>query len=425
MSKKKKKKNSPNAGNVPAKVNRDNPENFITVEIPDAPEAETAAGESLPEPSASADSTVDGAQKSEPEAQNTEPEAQSTKPAPEVEQAPSEQPEAIDEPGTSENPENEISIELPDSEAEKVKKFVPQVTAPNKPPLTPEQIDAKKRRTRAVVSKTADVVLFVILVIAGLLMVLPIVFAVVQSLKSTAQLGEVPQSFFPRSLTSSSYVRLLTSTGKMGVPFYRFVFNTLFVSVTVTALRVVVTVPAAYVLAKVKAPMIKTLNSIVELSLALTPALAFVGNYVFLAKTGLADTYFAVILPFVSSPLCVVLMRESIRRIPDETITAARMEGASHALIMRKFVSPQIKPAITATVILSLLETGRLSGGAFTFGETMDMLPAFMEHLHADGAVGEMYALAALMLIPTVALVVIFRKTILGLMTTAMLKDED
>ncbi|MGN1111003.1 MAG: carbohydrate ABC transporter permease [Oscillospiraceae bacterium] len=407
MSKKKKKKNSPNTGNVPAKVNRDNPENFITIEIPDAPEAETGADESLPEPSAGT--------------QN----AEHAEPVPESEQAPSVQPEAIDEPDTSDNPENEITIELPESEAEKVKKFIPQVTAPKKPPLTPEQIDAKKRRTRIFVSKTADVVLFVILVIAGLLMVLPIFYAVVQSLKSTAQLSEVPQSFFPRSLTFSSYVRLFTSTGKMGVPFYRFVFNTLFVSVAVTALRVVVSVPAAYALAKVKAPMIKTLNRLVELSLALTPALAFVGNYVFLAKTGLADTYLAVILPFVSSPLCVVLMREAIRRIPDETITAARMEGASHALIMRKFVSPQIKPAITATVILSLLETGRLSGGAFTFGETMDMLPTFMEHLHADGAVGEMYALAALMLIPTVALVVIFRKTILGLMTTAMLKDED
>lgn len=412
MSKKKKKKNSPNTGNVPAKVNQDNPENFITVEIPDAPE--TAIDETTHSES------VEIAESTAPEAQSTEPE-----PAAEPEQAPSVQPETIDEPDASENPENEITIELPESEAEKLKKFVPQVTAPKKPPLTPEQLDAKKRRARIAVSKTADVVLFVILVIAGLLMVLPIFFAVVQSLKSTAHLSEVPQSFFPRSLTFSSYVRLFTSTGKMGVPFYRFVFNTLFISVAVTALRVVVSVPAAYALAKVKAPMIKTLNRLVELSLALTPALAFVGNYVFLAKTGLADTYLAVILPFVSSPLCVVLMREAIRRIPDETITAARMEGASHALIMRKFVSPQIKPAITATVILSLLETGRLSGGAFTFGETMDMLPAFMEHLHADGAVGEMYALAALMLIPTVVLLIIFRRRILGLMTTAMLKDED
>ncbi|MGN0682174.1 MAG: hypothetical protein ACI4JY_00740, partial [Oscillospiraceae bacterium] len=205
MSKKKKKKNSPNTGNAPAAVNRDNPENIITVEIPDAPEA--AIDETTPSES------VEIAESTAPEAQSTEPEAQSTEPEPatEPEQAPSVQPETIDEPDTSDNPENEITIELPESEAEKVKKFVPQVTAPKKPPLTPEQIDEKKHRTRAAVSKTADVVLFVILVIAGLLMVLPILFAVVQSLKSTAQLSEVPQSFFPRSLTFSSYVRLFTS----------------------------------------------------------------------------------------------------------------------------------------------------------------------------------------------------------------------
>lgn len=334
------------------------------------------------------------------------------------------QSEANSEDKPEDNPENEITIELPDSEAEKIKIFTPKVAAAEKPPLTPEQIEAKKHRRRVIVKKTADVAFIVILTLMGLVMLLPIFFSITQSFKSDAELGNVPQTFFPKDFTFKSFASLFTSTGDMGVPFLRFVFNTVFVAAAATFLRIVVTVPAAYVLAKVKAPMIKTLNRIVEWSLALTPALSFTLNYALMSKTWFVDTYFAVMLPFITSPLCLVLMRESIRQISDDAIAAAQMEGCSHAAILRKLVTPQIRPIITAVAVLSLFEIGKISGGPLTFGETMDMLPAFMEQLHERGAAGEMYALALLMLIPVAALLVIFRKSILKTMTAAMLKDE-
>ncbi|MGN0679441.1 MAG: carbohydrate ABC transporter permease, partial [Oscillospiraceae bacterium] len=352
MSKKKKKRN--NATRQPyqkpetVKVPEEKSENYITIEIPDQSEEDT--------------------QVAQPEA-ITEKEHEEF-----IEKKPEDNPQANPKDNPEENPENEITIELPDSEAEKIKTFTPQVTAAKKPPLTPEQIEAKKHRNRTIITKTADVVFVVIITLMGLLMLLPIFFSIVQTFKSTAELGNVPQTFFPKDFTFKSFVSLFTSTGKMGVPFYRFIFNTLFVAAAVTFLRIMVTMPAAYVLAKVKAPMIKTLNRIVEWSLALTPALAFTLNNALISKTWFADTYFAVILPFITSPLCLVLMREAIRHIPDDTIAAAQMEGCSHITILRKFVIPQIRPIITAVAVLSLFEIGKISGGPLTFGETMDML---------------------------------------------------
>ncbi len=468
MSKKKKKNNqskktAPQSKPEAEKIPRGNPENIIMVEIPDpqedkAPE-QNVGKTSETEGAASADpkkkrehetsiaqkaskavsgtiaffkekaSALIGKVKSaKPPVRDLKHEGGNTDKSGVSEK--STKPEKNDDPGTNNkpgninNPENTITIELPDSEAEKVMTVVPQVTAEEKPPLTPEQIAAKKHHTRIVLSKTADIVLLVVLIIAGLLILFPIFFAAVQSLKSTSELGETPQTFFPEIFTLESFGELLTSAGKMGVPFYRFVFNTVFISVVVAALRIAVTLPAAYVLAKVKAPMIKTFNRIVEWSLALTPALAFVLNYVLLAKTALADTYFAMILPFITSPLCLILIRGAIRQIPDDMILAARLEGASHPVILQKLVAPQVRPAIAATVILSLLEMGRISGGVLTFSETLDTLPEFMKVLGERGAAGEMYALAVLMLIPAAVLIVIFRKSILRTMTTAALKDE-
>ncbi len=468
---KKKKKNRQNPApqkSEAVKPPRGNPENIIMIELPDPPEVKAPEPEKKPvkdkrspKPEKAAEkpekkqtpaapkvgkavsdaasflkektAAVIGKVKSLRKPNKTEPPAKAASPAKtapantapvntdSVNTAPVKAPETNGDP---ENTMNEIKIELPDSEAEKVMTIVPQVTSEEKPPLTPEQIAAKKRRTRLAVSKTADIALFVILTIAGLLILFPIFFAAVQSLKSTAELGDVPQTFFPKRFTLESFGTLLISTGKTGVPFYRFVFNTVFLAVVVTALRIAVTLPAAYVLAKVKAPMIRTLNRLAELSIALTPALAYVPDYVLLAKTAMADTYFAMILPFITSPLCLILIRGAIRRIPDDMISAARLEGASHPMILRKLVAPQIKPAIAATVILSLLEMGRISGGALTFSETLDTLPAYMERLYERGAACEMFALAVLMLIPAAALLVIFRKSVLKTMTTAMLKDE-
>lgn len=443
MSKKKKRRN-----NLPkqdsqkpetAKSPEEKTENYITIEIPDRPEEEPQAAQ----PKVNPEEPVEKSEENSEEKPEEKPEDKSEETAAEKDTAPSKSNKSKPrkgkkasvsaeksatppkpKPEESENPENEITIELPDSEAEKIKTFTPQVTAVEKPPLTPEQIEAKKHRNRTIIKKTADVVFTVIITLMGLLMLVPIFFSIVQSFKSTAELGNVPQTFFPKDFTFKSFVSLFTSTGKMGVPFYRFIFNTLFVSAAVTLLRVLVTMPAAYVLAKVKAPMIKTLNRIVEWSLALTPALAFTLNNALMSKTWFADTYFAVILPFITSPLCLVLMREAIRHIPDDTIAAAQMEGCSHITILRKFVTPQIRPIIAAVAVLSLFEIGKISGGPLTFGETMDMLPAFMEQLHERGAAGEMYALALLMFIPVVVLLVVFRKSILKTMTTAMLKDE-
>ncbi len=290
--------------------------------------------------------------------------------------------------------------------------------------LTPEQLAAYKKRKSTRLKKTADIITICVLTIAALFMILPIFFTVVQAFKPMKVFSSIPQSFFPKSFSVQTFGALFNSTGDTGISVLRFMFNTLLITVAVVVLRIAVNTAAAYALAVIKAPMLKTVNAMVNLSLAATPALAYVMNYVFLARTGIADTVFALILPYIASPLCVVLLRETIRRIPEETILAARLDGCSHTAVLRKIVMPQIKPAITAVSILTIWEMGRISGGAAIFSEKLDTLSGFMETLYNRSAVGEIYALATLMLIPVVVLFAIFRKSLLQTMTAAVIKKE-
>lgn len=366
-----------------------NPDNYITIEIPDTPENISAINQST----SNINKTTD-VKPSEKLSDNT----------------------TLSYAGDNANTtkDNSQNKDTPAKKAEKTEKI----------PLTQEQLDAKNKHNKVMLSKTADVAIAVILAIVGLLILLPILFAVMQSVKPLSALREVPQSFFPKSFSLQTFTALFSADGESGISSLRFLFNTLIIAIVVTTLRIVVTTGAAYILAKVRAPMLKTINGIINLSLVLTPALAYTMNYVLLVKTGLADTIFALILPYIASPLCLVLLRESIKRIPDETILAAKLEGCSHTSILRKIVLPQSKPAITAVIILTLFEMGKVTGGVATFSEKLDTLCAFTETLYNRVAVGELYALVTLMLIPVVTLLIVFRKSLLETMTTAMLKEE-
>lgn len=412
---------------------RSNPENYITIEIPDTPDTPDNKAVSQPSPKnskkdknksdksnkANKESKADKVNKADKSA--NKPQSNST------DEKPSENAEPVDNSEKSAKSITRVKSLLStlQDKAKAIKdKATEKTEKPEKVPLTQEQLDAKKKKKRTILSKTADVAVIVVLTIAAMLVLMPIFFAVMQSVKPLAELRDVPQSFFPKSFSLQTFSTLFASSGDSGTQPLRFLFNTLVIAAVITVIRIVITTTAAYILAKVKAPMLRTINAVINLSLVLTPALAYTMNYVLLVKTGLADTMSALILPYIASPLCLVLLRENIRKIPDETILAAKLEGCTHTSILRRIVLPQIKPAITAVTILTLFEAGRITGGNLTFTEKLDTLSAFMETLYNRAAFGELYALAVLMLIPVAVLLIVFRRSLLEAMTTAQLKEE-
>lgn len=436
-----------------------NPENIITIELPDIPDKTANSATASPsvqkkqtsqkkdKPNKSKTRTDEKSVKNGGVFKNSSPAATKTDDSTEKESA-SSQPLSVesntDDTALSEKTApNKSSSSAKDTKTAERKFSLSDITAAvcsilkkavgvissfrkssEKPQLTPEQLAAYKKRKTKRLSKAADIVIICVLIIAALLMILPIFFTVMQSFKPMKEFNSIPQSFFPKRFSVQAFGALFNSTGDAGITVLRFMFNTLLVTIIVVVLRIAVNTAAAYALAAIKAPMLKTINIIVNISIAVTPALAYVMNYVFFAKTGIADTLSALILPYIASPLCIVLLRESIRRISSETILAAQLDGCSHTMVLRKIVIPQIKPAITAVSVLTIWEMGKISGGAAVFSESLDTLSGFMETLYNRSAVGEIYALAALMLIPVVVLFVIFRKSLLQAMAAAVIKKE-
>lgn len=88
--------------------------------------------------------------------------------------------------------------------------------------------------------------------------------------------------------------------------------------------------------------------------------LTLVPNYLVANWLGIQNSSLAIILPAMFQPLGVFLIRQQIQDFPQETLEAARLDGASEYRIYRSIVKPNLSSAIAAALILILLTIGIL-----------------------------------------------------------------
>ena len=75
--------------------------------------------------------------------------------------------------------------------------------------------------------------------------------------------------------------------------------------------------------------------------------------FLLVKKLGWYDTYWALIIPFLVSPLGILLLRQYILSLPAELEEAARLDGAGELRIIFSIVAPLAKPALAALAIQS------------------------------------------------------------------------
>ena len=192
-------------------------------------------------------------------------------------------------------------------------------------------------------------------------MALPLLYTILQSLKPLDELFIFPPRFFVRRPTLENFIQLKNITSDLWVPFSRYLFNSVFLTVFCTAIQVVFASMAAYPLAKHKFPGQKVFFNMVVLSLLFTNEVTFIPLYIMLSSMHLINSYMALILPVAAFPLGLYLMRQNLLGFPDSVIESARIDGANRWQTAFKVTLPSIAP--TVTVLLLLAISGILGSG--------------------------------------------------------------
>ncbi|HZK34651.1 MAG TPA: carbohydrate ABC transporter permease [Bacillota bacterium] len=271
-----------------------------------------------------------------------------------------------------------------------------------------------------------DVAINSILFISGLFMLLPIIYSISSSLKPLDELWIYPPRFFVRNPTMKNYTDLFSILSGSRVPFTRYVFNTIFISVVGTLGHVILSSMCAYALCKHRFRGRNIIFNIIVLSLMFSTAVTTIPNFIIMSELKWVDTLASLIIPAFGSSLGLYLMKQFMEQmIPDSVLEAARIDGAGEFLIFSRIVMPMVKPAWLTLIIFSFQGLWNMGPTTYIFREDLKTLNYAMSQILAGGVtrVGASAAASVIMMIVPVTLFVLTQSSIVETLSISGMKE--
>ncbi len=269
------------------------------------------------------------------------------------------------------------------------------------------------------------IAIFAFLTLLGLFMLFPIYLILIMSVKPVEELFIFPPKLYAMRPTLDNFSDMFEVLNSNRVPFSRYVFNSVAVTVSVTVLQSIFASMAAFVLAKCKFPGSKLINSIIVVALLYQSNVIYIMQYIVMAKLGLIDNPLALILPSIASPMGLFLMRQSISQVPDAMIEAAKVDGAGLFRICWQIVMPNQKPALMTIIIFAFQAAWRIEAGSVVFQEQYKTLPTVVNQAASAGLAraGVAAAAAVFMLIPPIVVFMLAQRQVIETMAHSGIKD--
>jgi multiple sugar transport system permease protein len=202
----------------------------------------------------------------------------------------------------------------------------------------------RTRRRAAQLGRTA------VIGLGALIMLFPFAWMVATSLTSDAQLFATPPRLIPDPVDASSYTRVAQT-----FPLWRWLANSIGVSVVSTALQVLTSAMAAYVFARFSFRGQRLLFGLYLATLMIPLQVLIVPLFIEVTRMGLRDTYAALLLPIIASPFGVFLLRQFFLALPREIEEAAWIDGAGHWQVFTRIVMPMSKPALATLTVFAFM----------------------------------------------------------------------
>lgn len=236
-------------------------------------------------------------------------------------------------------------------------------------------------------SRIGTILIVLVMSLFGAFSVLPMVLTISQAFKPMDEIFIFPPRILVQNPVLTNFKTLFDMVSTTWVPFSRYLFNTIFTTLAGTVGNVLICSMAAYPLAKVKAPGIRFLFVVVTFSLMINPVVGDIANYITVAGIGWLDDYRSVFVPAFATPLGLFLMRQFMTQIPDDMITAAKIDGASDYRIFWRIIMPQVKPAWLTLAIFSFQGLWAVGNTVYIYKEELKSLGYAFSQVAAGGII--------------------------------------
>jgi multiple sugar transport system permease protein len=257
----------------------------------------------------------------------------------------------------------------------------------------------------------------------------PILFVFNQAFKPQSELFAYPPKFFVINPTTDNFTELFRVISSSGIPFSRYLLNSILVTAIGVGLAILFTSLSAYALSKLKFKGKKVLFEINTLALMFVPIAVQIPRFLIVARTGLVDTYWAHILPAIVMPVAMFLVKQFIDQTPDELIESAKIDGASEMQVFFHIILPIVAPAIATVGILAFQSIWNDAGTSSLYinDESKRTLAFYLGTLvgsRGNTVAGQGISAAAglIMFVPNLVLFVILQSKVMNTMAHSGLK---
>ncbi len=281
----------------------------------------------------------------------------------------------------------------------------------------------KKRLSRSV---GGDITLIICLMLLAVIMLLPIVYAVVTSLKPNNELWIFPPRFFVRNPTTKNYSGLFELMNTSWVPFSRYFFNTLFITVVGSIGHIMIATMCAYPLACYRFPGSRFIFKLIQTSLMFSASVTAIPTFIVMSRLHLVDNYLALILPAFALPLGLFLMKQFIEQmVHPALLESAELDGASEFIKCFKIVFPMVKPAWLTLAIFSVQTLWTVGNTPYIYTENKKTLNYAMSQIVSAGIArqGVGAAVSVVMLLVPLLFFIISQSNIVETMGSSGIKD--
>jgi multiple sugar transport system permease protein len=208
---------------------------------------------------------------------------------------------------------------------------------------------------KEVIEKTGLILLQIFLSLLLVTFLVPALWMISSSLKISTEVFAHPIVWIPETLHWENYLKVFRLPG---IPFAKFIWNTIIVVTVAVIGTVISSAMVAYSFARLRWPGRDIFFALLVSTMMLPEVIMLIPRFIIFKNLGWIDTLLPLTIPywFALTPIYVFLMRQFFKSIPMELEEAALIDGAGRLRILFQIILPLSKPVIATVAVFALLQ---------------------------------------------------------------------
>ncbi|WP_329113121.1 carbohydrate ABC transporter permease [Streptomyces sp. NBC_01465] len=181
---------------------------------------------------------------------------------------------------------------------------------------------------------------------------LPLVWLLLSSVMSNAEINRFPPALWPHGIDLGGYRYVLGNA-----MFPRWFANSFIVAGTAVVSNLLLGALGGYAFARMRFAGSRLLLGLMLATMVIPFQLTMIPTFLVMKELGLIDTLGALIVPSLVTPFAVFLFRQFFLALPREIEEAAWIDGCSRLRVLFSIVMPLARPALATVAVLTFLAT--------------------------------------------------------------------